>query len=105
MCFVRLATEARRNFVLLTDGYFKTDLRDHEWKVELYNGSEKVDVADLADVGVVTLGFLVDAGPGVLHVIGLEDVLLLLDALGVDLEGLHLGVGDVVRRCGRRRPQ
>ncbi len=47
--FVRLATEARRNFVLLTDGYFKTDLRDHEWKVELYNGSEKVETADVVD--------------------------------------------------------
>jgi len=47
--FVRLATEARRNFVLLTDGYFKTDLRNHEWKVELYNGSEKVETADVVD--------------------------------------------------------
>lgn len=47
--FVRLATEATRNFVLLTDGYFKTDLRDHEWKVELYNGSEKVETADVVD--------------------------------------------------------
>ena len=42
--FVRLATEASKGLVLLTDGYYNTNYRDSEWKATIWNGTELVDV-------------------------------------------------------------
>ena len=42
--FVRLATEASKGLVLLTDGYYNTNYRDSEWKATIWDGTELVDV-------------------------------------------------------------
>ena len=46
--FVRLATEASKGLILLTDGYFKTNYRESEYKATAWTGSalEDIDVAD-----------------------------------------------------------
>ena len=42
--FVRLATEASKGLVLLTDGYYNTNYRDSEWKATIWDGTELIDV-------------------------------------------------------------
>ena len=46
--FVRLATEASKGLILLTDGYFKTNYREDEYKATAWTGSalEDIDVID-----------------------------------------------------------